>query len=73
MSSTSAVGWAAGPALSFGLEGTRREPANEAAVDHGAWVSTLLNWEAESAAKAAPVWVGPDLRLVALFTPQSAR
>ena len=40
----SGVRWAAGPALSFGLEGTRREPAGEAAVDHGVWVSTSLHW-----------------------------
>ena len=40
----SGVRWAAGPALSFGLEGTRRSPAGEAAVDHGVRVSTSLHW-----------------------------
>ena len=40
----SGVRWAAGPALSFGLEGTRRAPADEASVDHGVWVSTSLHW-----------------------------
>ena len=40
----SGVRWVAGPALSFGLEGTRRSPANEAAVDHGVWLSTSLHW-----------------------------
>ena len=40
----SGVRWAAGSALSFELEGTRREPANEAAVDHGIRVSTSLRW-----------------------------
>ena len=40
----SGVRWAAGSVLSFGLEGTRREPADEAAVDHGIWLSTSLRW-----------------------------
>ena len=40
----SGVRWVAGPALSFGLEGTRRAPADEAAVDHGVSVSTSLRW-----------------------------
>ena len=40
----SGIRWAAGPALSFGLEGTRRAPADDGAVDHGIGVSASLRW-----------------------------